>query len=313
MRKIENFAISSLNKNSGGTISYERYKDDNQLGVIIINNPTKRGAISAEMMLQFANVIDELEGEMNPPMGLVFASSGQYFSAGLDLNLAKNCINTNEIGAAMQLYMSDATNRLRALPCISVTVIDGPALGGGMELITSTDYRIMRNPRPIENIEANNNTSPNTSSTNTNPFIQSVHAMIGATPGFGGAARLVSIVGRRHALRILGSSTRIQPWDAMTMGLVDTLYHRDINYNGSSGGETTVVSDIDAGYKFLKPFLEQPFSSGVHAMKNIVHAADADNSEISESKESLGMKKEREVFTSRWFGEDNRKALGLEK
>ena len=137
--------------------------------VLRIENSEKRGSISGNMMLQLAEHIDALE--KHEPTGIILAGTGPFFSSGLDLNMAKGLMNTSAMGAEMCAFMTDALNRLRASQAISVCVLNAPTLGGGMELVTATDFRIMR-----------------TSSSGDEgvPFVQSVHAKIGAAPGWGG-------------------------------------------------------------------------------------------------------------------------------
>ena len=178
--------------------------------------------------------------------------------------------------------MTDALNRLRGNPAISVSVVNSPALGGGMELITATDYRVMRGLD--EKLEM------------PLPFIQSVHARIGASPGWGGAARLVSIIGRQKALHVLGSSKKIHPSHALSIGLVDSLYEVQDNENST-----------EVGYQFLQPFLSQKYPDSVRAMKTIVQNIDLHGS----SSNGKGVETEMSVFKQRWFGKDNRHALNL--
>ena len=51
---------------------------------------------------------------------------------------------------------------------------------------------------------------------------------MGVTPGWGGAGQLVDIVGKREALKILASSKKIHPNEALNIGLVDEIIPDDI-------------------------------------------------------------------------------------
>ena len=62
-------------------------------------------------------------------------------------------------------FMSDALNKIRGCSAVSVCVINGPAVGGGSEIVSCTDFRIMSDADTA--------------------FIKSVHAKIGALPGWG--------------------------------------------------------------------------------------------------------------------------------
>ena len=86
-------------------------------------------------------------------------------------------------------------------------------MGGGAELSTCTDFRIMRN-------------SPSA-------YIKFVHARIGAAPGWGGTKRLVSIVGRTSALDLLASSRALSAEEALKLKFADLLIDPALSENGN--------------------------------------------------------------------------------
>lgn len=71
--------------------------------------------------------------------------------------------------------------------------------------------------------------------------IQFVQARMGVTPGWGGAVQLVDLVGKREALKIVASSKKILPTQALKIGLVDEVIPEDTvswsNYRFSLGHE----------------------------------------------------------------------------
>ena len=54
----------------------------------------------------------------------------------------------------MSLVMHAATNRFRSLPLISVAAIEGAAVGGGAELTTCCDHRILSHDAYIHFVHA---------------------------------------------------------------------------------------------------------------------------------------------------------------
>jgi enoyl-CoA hydratase/carnithine racemase len=75
--------------------------------------------------------------------------------------------------ARMSAYMTATLNRLAQVPVVSVAAVDGFAMGGGFELTTACDYRVAAHTA----------------------VLQSVHAKMGVTPGWGGCSRLVQLIG----------------------------------------------------------------------------------------------------------------------
>lgn len=254
---------------------------------IVINNPTKRNAISGRMMNQFAGIVDHittLQETDNNLVGLVIRGSGtEAFCAGADLNLAKEVVNTPVIGGLMSAFMTDALNRLRQSNLISVCSLNGPALGGGAELATTTDFRIMPDDEKV--------------------FIQFVHAKIGASPGWGGARRLTNIVGRKHAIKLCAGSAQVRADEAHAIGLIDNIEAPYAQYRLQSSADEYFQR---MGREFLAPYLKQAYPGSVRAIKaSIAATEDLTGSDAKAVEMSM--------FKQRWCSPDNNAALSAKK
>jgi len=258
---------------------------------IVFDNDNKRGAMDAAMMLQLGEIVDDLTQLPHDEQtgGLVLRGTGVSFCAGLDLDLAKAALNSSEKGVLMSDYMTDVLNRIRDSSYVSVCVINGPAVGGGMELITATDYRLMIDSKRCK--------------------IQSVHARIGASPGWGGGTRLCHLLGRQKALRLLGASVALDAKQALAMGLVDGLIEAEPAGSGpSSALESAAHTGTAAALAFLEPWLSDTQSP--RSVAGIKYTLAAANGQPSEEEMAV---REGEVFYERWYGEDNVRALSKGK
>ena len=166
-----------------------------------------------------------------------------------------------------------------------MAVVNGPVLGGGAELATATDFRVVHRGEG--------------DALRSDAFLAFVHAKVGVSPGWGGLGRLCSIIGRGNALRLLGTSARCYPSDMIRIGLADAVYTCSTDTDPDTAAR-------EAGIRFLEPFVHaQPNVGSVAAMKIAVSAAcDRDLFE-----ESAGAAAEAEAFGSRWGGPDNLEAL----
>jgi len=108
-------------------------------------------------------------------------------------------------GKDMCAFMQDVTTRFTRLPCISVGVVVGGAVGGGTELTTACDHRIFAQGATWH----------------------AVQPRMGLSTGWGGGARLVRLVGRSRALRLLAGSEPIDADAALRMGLADAVVPRE--------------------------------------------------------------------------------------
>lgn len=160
--------------------------------------------MSAPMMAQLHAHVEELE-RWGDGAALVYTGSGGTFCSGLDFELARSILSTPEAGRAMADFMADILGRLRQLPLISVAAIDGHAVGGGAEFATTADWRVF---------------APNAR-------MRFVHAKMGTSPGWGGGARLVGLVGRAQALRCLAHGMPLDAAAATAIGLCDGVADAD--------------------------------------------------------------------------------------
>ena len=163
------------------------------------------------------------------------------FCSGLDFEIISE-LNKADLACAKNLFMTEVLHRLHQLPCVSFAVIHGPAVGGGAELITACDFRIMAEDQ-------------------NDAYIQFVHAKMGLTPGrlptdmffdglvdhhvgWGGASRLLEMLGRRSALWLLSSCARVRCSDALKIGLIDATYSPSKRRDLTSAEELPLVDQL---------------------------------------------------------------------
>ncbi|XP_032877115.1 ethylmalonyl-CoA decarboxylase [Amblyraja radiata] len=248
----------------GGSIDLQ--KDQNGIATMIINNPERMNAFSGTMMLDFRDKVEELE-HWTDGKGLILRGANNTFCSGSDLRAVKAILNPED-GLKMCMFMQNTLTRLLRLPLISVALVQGRALGGGAEVTTACDFRLMTSGSDI-------------------CFI---HKLMGLVPGWGGATRLIKLIGYRNALKLLSSAQHVEPATALNIGLVD---------------EILVSSDEESSLKEAQNWLNQYIkgsSQVIRAIKNVV----VSGRELSQE-ESL--KNEKIIFGTLWGSPANLKAL----
>lgn len=103
--------------------------------------------------------------------------------------------------------MQTSLTRLRRLGLVSVALIEGYAIGGGAEISTSTDFRVMVSQEKS--------------------YIRFIHNSLSLCPGWGGASRLTQIIGRKSALRVMLGAEKLSAAKAFELGLVDDIVTGD--------------------------------------------------------------------------------------
>ncbi len=161
--------------------------------------------LSATVLRELDKVISGVEDD--PPKGVVIYSvKPSGFIMGADINEFTR-IETAEQAFELVRLGQQVLDRLEALRCPTVAVIDGYALGGGLELAMACDYRLAVDSE-LKTIGL--------------PEVQ-----LGIHPGFGGTVRAVQIAGVTAALELMLTGKSLTPKKAKAAGLVDRLVTRD--------------------------------------------------------------------------------------
>jgi 3-hydroxyacyl-CoA dehydrogenase/enoyl-CoA hydratase/3-hydroxybutyryl-CoA epimerase len=175
------------------------------LGVarIVIDRPGDTvNAIDVRLMEDLAAAIAAARSAR--PRGLVISSGkdGQ-FVAGADLSLLRGTSQSDieKASRSMQRVLND----LAALPFVTVAAINGPALGGGLEIALACDRRIAAD-------------APNVR-------VGLTETRLGLIPAAGGTQRLPRLIGLPRALDMILTARQLAPKRALRMGVVDEVVH----------------------------------------------------------------------------------------
>jgi 3-hydroxyacyl-CoA dehydrogenase/enoyl-CoA hydratase/3-hydroxybutyryl-CoA epimerase len=182
----------------------QREQDGN--AVLAFDIPGKSAnTLGRQVLQELAVVLDELERQ--PPAGLVLRSGkASGFIAGADINefTAFNTVNDALVNIRLGQGLCD---RVAALPCPTVALLQGFALGGGMELALACRYRVGVDDGKL---------------TLGLPEVQ-----LGIHPGFGGTVRAVQLLGVRPAMDMMLTGKNIRGDRALRIGLIDSLVPAD--------------------------------------------------------------------------------------
>jgi 3-hydroxyacyl-CoA dehydrogenase/enoyl-CoA hydratase/3-hydroxybutyryl-CoA epimerase len=139
------------------------------------------------------------------PRGLVIASGKEtQFVAGADLSLLRGAVPQADIEQASR-EMQRVLGELAALPFVTVAAINGPALGGGLELALACDVRIAAD-------------APNVR-------VGLTETRLGLIPAAGGTQRLPRLIGLPRALDMILTGRQLAPKRALRAGVIDEVVH----------------------------------------------------------------------------------------
>jgi 3-hydroxyacyl-CoA dehydrogenase/enoyl-CoA hydratase/3-hydroxybutyryl-CoA epimerase len=196
-----------MNDAATNSFNHWRQETDNDGIVWLCIDKADTGAnvLSGEVLRELADILTPLE--QNPPQGLVIWSAKKSgFVMGADINEFTTLTSARQAYELVRLGQQ-LFDRLEALRCPTTAVINGFALGGGLELAMACDYRLaLQNKRPIIGL----------------PEVQ-----LGIHPGFGGTVRAVQIAGVRAAMQLMLTGKPITVEKALRQGFVDRIATAD--------------------------------------------------------------------------------------
>jgi len=173
---------------------------DDDLAVITIDRPHARNAISLETMDQFDKALDGADGAG----ALAITGAGdRAFVSGGDLK-ELSALRTEQEAGAMAWRMRSICDRIAGFPTPTIAALNGHALGGGAEVAVAADIRLAADDIKIG-------------------FNQ---VSLEIMPAWGGAERLVELVGFGKALLLAGTGMILTAEEAQRSGLVDHVVPR---------------------------------------------------------------------------------------
>ncbi|HSW26355.1 MAG TPA: 3-hydroxyacyl-CoA dehydrogenase NAD-binding domain-containing protein, partial [Burkholderiaceae bacterium] len=158
------------------------------------------------------------------PRGVLVTSSKDVFIVGADITEFNELFKRPPEALLSRLRQSNAAlTAMQALPMPVVVAINGFALGGGLELALSADYRVMSRAAKVGL-----------------PEVQ-----LGLFPGLGGTARLPRVAGLQVAIDWIGDGKPRSADVALRLGVVDDVVPPDALREAALARLTQALGDPD--------------------------------------------------------------------
>lgn len=166
--------------------------------------------LKAEFVEDVNNVLNEVKNDSSIKGLVVYSGKSNSFVAGADITMLADCSTPEEaskIGASGQAIF----NQIEQLSIPVVAAINGPCLGGGLELAMACHMRVC--------------------SEATKTVLGLPEVQLGLLPGSGGTQRLPKLVGLQKSLDMMLTGKQLRAKQALKAGLVDDVVPDSILLN----------------------------------------------------------------------------------
>jgi enoyl-CoA hydratase len=188
------------------------FSRDEEFAVVTINRPDALNALNEEILLGLDDAFRQA-GTSDARALLITGAGGKAFCAGADIKGLSNDFRVQRANITMGQSILE---RLAELPITSVALINGFALGGGLELATACTFRLAA-PHAKMGL----------------PEIK-----LGMIPGYGGTQRLPRLIGESRAMELIMTGRFVDAAEAERIGLVNRIVEGDLLATGKAFART---------------------------------------------------------------------------
>jgi enoyl-CoA hydratase len=173
---------------------------DNNVGFIQLNRPKAFNALCDGLMKELSVALNSFDND-NKIGAIVLTGSAKAFAAGADIKEMQNLEYANTYKGKFLEHWTHITEIRKPI----IAVVNGYALGGGMELAMMCDIIYAGDKAQFGQPEIN----------------------IGTIPGAGGTQRLPRFAGKSLAMEMILTGEKISAQEAKEAGLVSKVYSAD--------------------------------------------------------------------------------------
>ena len=186
---------------------FVRVETSSGVATIRIDRP-KMNAFDSQLLDELTEAANAVGADPDVRAAVVWGGP-RIFAAGADIG---RFTGLGPAGARdLSRHFNDAFLAVENMPQITVTAVNGYALGGGMELAMATDFRVAAEDAMFGQPEIR----------------------LGIIPGGGGTQRLPRLVGVTRAKEIIYTGRNVYPDEALDIGLISAVHPPDETYDAA--------------------------------------------------------------------------------
>ena len=171
---------------------------ENQIGIIVINRPTKLNALNLQTIHELHDAFKTLEHNKDINAIIITGEGEKAFVAGADISEFAN-FSVQEGAQLAEKGQELLFDLVENLSTPVIAAVNGFALGGGLELAMACHFRVAAD----------------------NAKMGLPEVSLGVIPGYGGTQRLPQLIGKGRAMELIMTAGMIDAETAKVYGLVN--------------------------------------------------------------------------------------------
>ena len=220
---------------------------ENNVGVLTLNRPEVRNAMSAEMNMALQEML--VQFETDPEIRcVVLTGSGKGFCAGGDVkgmaSSGDGTVGTNTIDQAIhrqRVHQRATSGKLFKMPKPTLASLPGAAAGAGLSYALACDLRIM----------------------SSNAILTTAFARVGFSGDYGGSYFMTQLIGSAKARELYYLSDRVNSEEALNLGLTNWVCKAEELEEKTMEIALRLANGPGVAYRYMKENLNRAMSGEV--------------------------------------------------
>jgi enoyl-CoA hydratase / 3-hydroxyacyl-CoA dehydrogenase len=213
-------------------LSFVRTERRGAVAWVLLDRPEVLNALSTPLLEQLDREFRALASD-ETVRAVVLAGSTSVFAAGADI--AEMEKKTLAEGIAFGFLGQQVAERIERFPAPVIALVEGYALGGGLEIALAADFIVAADGAQLGLPEVT----------------------VGIHPGLGGASRLTRLIGRGRTKLLTYTGTPIDAAEAHRLGFVAKLVAADTARVEAQALAETIASRAPLGVRWVKQVIDK--------------------------------------------------------
>ncbi|MCM3138278.1 enoyl-CoA hydratase [Bacillus safensis] len=213
---------------------------DEQIGIMTLNRPEQANSLSSTMLEEINQLIQEIKHDESIRCLLITGAGSKVFCAGADLKERRLMTEAEARGAVRSIQQTFM--EIESIPVPVIAVMNGHALGGGLELALACDLRIAQAGARLGLPETG----------------------LAIIPGAGGTQRLPRLIGLGKAKELIFTGASLQAEEAIQIGLIEHISVADSLMNDATSLAKQIIKNGPLALKEAKQAIHSSLDHDLH-------------------------------------------------